>query len=71
MNLETPPITVEHSPREDVIQRPPEEKSFIGTCSENVVETQNPRIHLNHSCQSENQIFEPELEGFIFFLKIG
>ena len=68
MNLETSPITIEHSPREDVIQSPREEQYFIGTCSENVVKNQNPRISLNHSCQFEKKIFEPELEGFIFSL---
>jgi len=30
MNLETSPITTEHLPQEDIIQRPPEEQSFIG-----------------------------------------
>ena len=68
MNLETSPIIAEHLPREDLIQRQPEDQYFIGTCSENVVETQSPRIYLNLSCESENQIFEPELEGFIFCL---
>lgn len=68
MNLETSPIIVEHLLREDIIQRPPEDQSFIGTCYENVVETQSPRISLNLSCESENQIFELELEGFIFCL---
>ena len=65
MNLETSPIIAEHLPREDLIQRQPEDQYFIGTCSENVVETQSPRIYLNLSCESENQIFEPELEGFM------
>lgn len=68
MNLETFPIIAEHLPREDIIQGPPEDQSFIGTYSENVVETQSPRISLNLSCEFENQIFEPELEGFIFCL---
>ena len=67
MNRETSPITVEHSPREGVIQRT-QEQSIIGTCSKIFVETQNPRISLNHSCPFKNQIFEPELEGFIFSL---
>ena len=66
MNLETSPIIAEHLPLEDLIQRPPEDQYFIGTCSENVVETQIPRIYLNHSCESKNKIFELELEGFIF-----
>ena len=51
MNLENSPITIEHLPKEDIIQRPPEEKYFIGTSSQNVVEAQNPRISLNHSCE--------------------
>ena len=68
MNLETSPITTEHSPQEDIIQRAQEEQYFNGTCSKNVVETQNPRISLSHSCQFEKKIFEPELEGFIFSL---
>lgn len=68
MNLETSPITTEHLPWEVIIQRPPEEKYFIGICSQNVVEDQNLRISLNHSCQFGNQIFEPEFERFIFFL---
>lgn len=68
MNLETSPITAKHSPREVIIQIPLEEKPFIGTCSENFVETQNPRISLNHYCQFENQIFEIELERFVFYL---
>ena len=70
MNLETSPITTEHSSQEDIIQRTQEEQSFIGTCSENVVGTQNPRISLNHSCQFEKKIFEPEIEGFIFSLSL-
>ena len=69
--METSPITVEHSPQEVIIQIPLEGKYFIGTCSQNVVEAQNPRISLNHSCQFEKQIFEPELEGFIFYLSPG
>lgn len=68
MNLETCPITTENSPREDIIQRPLEDQYFIGTCSKIVVETQNPRIPLKYSCQSENQIFETEIEGFMFCL---
>lgn len=66
MNLETSPIIAEHLPREHLIQRPPKDQYFIGTCSENVVETQSPRIYLNLSCEFENQIFEPELDRFIF-----
>jgi len=70
MNLETSPINIEHSPREVIIQRPPEEQSFIGTCSQIFFEAQNPIISLNHSCQFENEIFEPEYEGFIFCLSL-
>lgn len=68
MNLETSPIIAKHLPEEHIIQRPPKDQYFIGTCSENVVETQSPRIHLNLSCESKNRIFEPELEGFNFCL---
>ena len=71
MNLETSPITTKHSPQEGVIQITREEQYFIGTCSKNVVETQNPIISLNHSCKFEKNIFDPELEGFIFFLSPG
>jgi len=68
MSLKTSSIIVEHLPWEDIIRRPPEDQSVIGTCSENVVETQSHRISLNLSCESENQIFEPELQGFSFCL---
>lgn len=41
---------------------------MIGTCSETIIEAQNPRIFLNHSYRFEIKIFEPELEGFLFCL---
>jgi len=68
MSLETSPIIAEHLSWENIIQRPPKDQYFIGTCYENIVETQSPRISLNLSYESENQIFEPEFDGFIFCL---
>lgn len=70
VSLETSPITKKHSPKENIIQIPLEEKYFIRNYSKNVVDAQNPRISLPHSCQSKKKIFEHELQGFIFFLSL-
>lgn len=66
VNLETPPITTQHLPREEtLIHKPLERQSMIGTCSKTVVEAhkeENPRVSLNHPFQSEERKLQA-LEG--------
>ena len=40
----------------------------MGTCFKTIVESQNPKMSLNHCCPSEKEVFEPKIEGLFFCL---